>query len=119
MIRGFPTCFRVQFQLRLHIAQLDICTNLAGVQLMDEKLLDSMRWLVLAKHCSYRTAKAYVHRARRYILFHDLRHPRDMGMMEVETFRTHLTVDCHLAAATHNQTLSVIFSLYRKVHALA
>jgi len=77
-------------------AQLDTCTNLAGVQLMDEKLLDRMRWLVLAKHCSYRTVKAYIHRARQYILLHDLRHPRAMGMAEVETFRTYLTVDCHL-----------------------
>jgi hypothetical protein len=43
------------------------------------KLLDQMRDIIRVKHYSIRTEQAYVGWARRYILFHDKRHPREMG----------------------------------------
>jgi hypothetical protein len=46
---------------------------------MAEKLLDRMRRMIRVKHYSVSTEKAYLHWARRFILFHDKRHPRDMG----------------------------------------
>jgi len=66
---------------------------------MGKKLLDRMHRLILAKHYSHRIAKAYVQWARRFILFHDRRHPREMGKAEVEAFLTYLAVDRHVAAA--------------------
>jgi hypothetical protein len=57
------------------------------------KLLDQMRDIIRVKHYSIRTEQAYVGWARRYILFHDKRHPREMGAPEIAAFLTHLAVD--------------------------
>jgi Phage integrase, N-terminal SAM-like domain len=38
----------------------------------------------------------------RYILFHNKRHPKDMGVSEIEKFLTHLAVEGNVAAATQN-----------------
>lgn len=82
---------------------------------MGEKLLDRMRRVIRSKHYSLRTEQAYVQWARRFILFHDRRHPREMGKAEVEAFLTFLAVDRHVAAATQNQALNGILFLYREV----
>jgi len=50
------------------------------------KLLERMRIHLLTRHYSIRTEEAYIDWARRFILFHDKRHPQDMGAMEVEAF---------------------------------
>lgn len=52
---------------------------------------------------------------RRYILFHNKRHPKDMAEAEVEAFLTHLAVEGNVAASTQNQALSAILFLYRYV----
>jgi len=44
-----------------------------------KKLLDRVRETIRVKHYSIRTEEAYVGWIRRYILFHDKRHPEDMG----------------------------------------
>ncbi len=45
-------------------------------------LLGEVRDAIRTKHYSIRTEEAYVHWIRRFILFHDKRHPRDMGVEE-------------------------------------
>ncbi|MGK7294963.1 MAG: phage integrase N-terminal SAM-like domain-containing protein [Candidatus Wenzhouxiangella sp. M2_3B_020] len=60
---------------------------------MAEKLLDRMRRIIRVKHYSARTEKAYLHWARRFILFHDKRHPASMGANEVTAFLSHLAVE--------------------------
>ena len=54
------------------------------------KLLDQIRDAIRLKHYSYNTEKTYVHWAKRYILFHNKRHPAEMGTTEIEAFLTHL-----------------------------
>lgn len=82
---------------------------------MAEKLLDRMRRIIRLKHYSVRTEKAYVHWARRFILFHGKRHPDAMGADEVTAFLSHLAVDRHCAPSTQNQALNALLFLYRKV----
>lgn len=79
------------------------------------RLLDQLRDRVRVKHYSIRTETQYVQWVRRFIVFHDKRHPRDMGAPEVEAFLTHLAVAGHVAAATQNQALSALLFLYREV----
>ena len=43
------------------------------------KLLDQLQRAIRIRHYSIRTEEAYVHWVRRYIRFHGLRHPREMG----------------------------------------
>ncbi|MCZ2407306.1 MAG: integron integrase [Burkholderiales bacterium] len=79
------------------------------------KLLESMRIHLRTRHYSIRTEEAYIDWARRFILFHHKRHPRDMGAEEVETFLSHLAVDRQVAASTQNQAKSAILYLYKQV----
>jgi len=79
------------------------------------KLLDQVRDAIRLKHYSYRTEQAYIGWIRRYILFHDKRHPKDMGGVEVEAFLTHLAVEGRVSASTQNQALNALLFLYRNV----
>ncbi len=55
-----------------------------------KKLLDQVRDLIRVKHYSIRTEEAYTSWIKRYIHFHNKRHPKDMGREEIEAFLTHL-----------------------------
>ncbi|MBP9219001.1 MAG: integron integrase [Sterolibacterium sp.] len=82
------------------------------------KLLDQVRERLRLKHYSIRTETQYAQWIRRFILFHDKRHPRELcelGAREVEAFLTHLAVEGNVAAATQNQALSALLFLYREV----
>ena len=52
---------------------------------------------------------------RRFILFHNKRHPREMGAHEVEAFLTHLAVARRVSASTQNQAKSALLVLYKEV----
>ena len=79
------------------------------------KLLDRVRDRIRVKHYSYRTEETYVQWIKRFILFHNKRHPSEMGGDEVNAFLTHLAVNENVAASTQNQALSAILFLYREV----
>jgi integron integrase len=83
-----------------------------------KKLLDRVRDVIRLKHYSIRTERAYVDWIKRFILFHDTRHPSTMGVAEIEAFLTHLAVERRVAASTQNQALSALLFLYRHVLAI-
>lgn len=80
-----------------------------------KKLLDQVRDAIRLKHYAYRTEETYVQWIRRYILFHNKRHPKEMGNAEIEAFLTHLAVEGQVSASTQNQALSALLFLYREV----
>jgi integron integrase len=80
-----------------------------------KKLLDQMRGVLRTRHYAIRTENAYVDWAKRFILFHQKRHPTEMGRVEIEAFLTHLAVDRRIAASTQNQALSALLFLYKEV----
>jgi len=79
------------------------------------RLLDQVRDCLRRRHYSLRTEKVYILWIRRFILFHDKRHPRDMGPLETTAFLSHLARHDHVAASTQNQALSALLFLYRHV----
>ena len=79
------------------------------------KLLDQVRNKIRLKHYSIRTEQTYVDWIRRFILFHNKRHPVEMGATEVEAFLTHLAVVGKVAASTQNQARSALLFLYKEV----
>ncbi|CAB1369928.1 integron integrase [Denitratisoma oestradiolicum] len=79
------------------------------------RLLDEVRAALRVRHYSLRTERAYVGWIRRFILFHDKRHPAEMGETEVTAFLTHLAVEGNVAAATQHQALSSLLFLYREI----
>jgi integrase len=80
-----------------------------------KKLLDRVRDAIRLKHYSYRTEETYVQWIKRYIFFHNKRHPQEMGIAEIESFLTHLAVVDKVAASTQNQALSALLFLYKIV----
>jgi integron integrase len=80
-----------------------------------KRLLDQVRDAIRLKHYSIRTEESYVTWIKRYILFHNKRHPKEMTSAEIEAFLTHLAVQQNVAASTQNQALSALLFLYRDV----
>src|SRR5688572_30852354 len=72
------------------------------------RLLDQVRERIRYCHYSLRTEQAYVFWVRRFIRFHRLRHPRQMGAAEVEAFLTHLATDLKVAPSTHKQAAPLV-----------
>ena len=66
-------------------------------------------------HYAIRTEEAYVDWIRRFILYHNKRHPSEMGAAEITEFLTHLAVEGKVAASTQNQALSGLLYLYQQV----
>ena len=52
---------------------------------------------------------------RKFILFHQKRHPAEMGEAEVGAFLQHLAMNKNVAASTQNQALNALVFLYRVV----
>ena len=80
-----------------------------------KELLDQMRDILRTPHDAIRTEHAYVDWARRFILFHQKRHPTAMGWVALAALLTHLAVDRHRAASTHHQALSALLLLSKAV----
>ncbi len=79
------------------------------------KLLDQVRVAMRTAHYSLRTEEAYVGWIRRFILFHQKRHPLEMAEIEVGAFLSHLAVEGQVAAATQNQARNALLYLYDKI----
>jgi len=79
------------------------------------RLLEQVRQSLRLRHYSYRTEEQYLGWIRRFILFHDKRHPREMGAAQVEAFLNDLAVRGQVAAATQNQAMAALLYLYRHV----
>ena len=79
------------------------------------KLLERLRVHLRTRHYSIRTEQAYIDWARRFILYHNKRHPQEMGAVEVEAFLSHLAVDRQVSASTQNQAKAALLYLYRQV----
>ena len=79
------------------------------------KLLVRVREAIRLRHYSPRTEEAYLHWIRRYIFFHKVRHPAEMGPSEINAFLSHLAVGEHVSASTQTQALSALVFLYRRI----
>ncbi len=78
-------------------------------------LLGKMRERLRYLHYSLRTEQTYVYWVRWFIRFHGLRHPREMGQVEVEAFLMMLANERKVSASTHRQALSALLFLYKEV----
>jgi integron integrase len=79
------------------------------------KLLDRVRETMRLNRYSPRTEQAYVHWIKRFIRFHGVRHPQEMGADEVRAFLSHLATELNVAASTQNQAFSALLFLYQEV----
>jgi integron integrase len=79
------------------------------------KLLDQVRAVIRLRHLSLSTEQIYVQWIRRFIIFHEMRHPQEMGAAEIREFLTHLAVKLEVTSSTQNQALYALLFLYGQV----
>src|SRR5215210_304152 len=89
--------------------------NSAGSKAPGPRLLEQVRNAVRFRRYSYRTEEAYVGWIRRYVRFHGLRHPADLGGSDVNRFLCALADKRELSASSQAQALSALLFLYRHV----
>ena len=63
-------------------------------------LLAQLRAAVRVRHYSRRTEEAYTRWVRRYVRFHGMQHPFDLGVKDISRFLTHLAVHRGVSAST-------------------
>jgi integron integrase len=79
------------------------------------RLLDRLRTEIRIRHYSISTESAYVDWTKRFIYFHNKRHPQDMGAAEVAAFLSYLATERNVSASTQNQARSALLFLYGAV----
>jgi len=67
------------------------------------------------KHYSKKTGESYIHWIKKYLRFFQMKHPRDLGSKDAESFLVHLATQQNVSASTQNQALSALLFLYREV----
>ncbi len=84
-----------------------------------KKLLDIVRDKIRFKHYSYSTEKTYAHWIKHYILFHNKKHPVEMGKDEIESFLTFLATKKRVSPTTQNQVFAAIFLIWQYLFPMA
>lgn len=79
------------------------------------RLLDQVRDQIRLKHYSIRTERVYCEWIKRYVRFHNYRHPMEMGAPDIEAFLSDLAVRRDVSASTQNQALAALLFLYKQV----
>src|SRR5215467_9209814 len=79
------------------------------------KLLDQVRQAIRTRHLSPHTEQAYIGWIKRFIFFHNKRHPVEMGELEIGRFLSSLATHRRVSASTQNQALNSILFLYQEV----
>lgn len=88
---------------------------MVGAENKGPRLFDRIREVIRLKHYSLSTEKTYISWIKRYLLFHHMRHPREMGKKEIESFLSYLAIKGKVASSTQNQAFNAILFLYREV----
>ena len=79
------------------------------------RFMEQCREVMRFRRLALRSEQAYLEWIKRYILFHQKRHPQDMGEPEVRAFLTDLAVARKVSASTQNHALNALVFLYRHV----
>lgn len=79
------------------------------------KLEEQIRAKIRRQGLAIRTEEAYVGWYKRFVKFHKMRHPKEMGKKEIEAFLNHLAVNKNVAAGTQNQAFNALLFLYKQV----
>ncbi|MGH9946215.1 MAG: integron integrase [Pyrinomonadaceae bacterium] len=85
------------------------------MEIQKPKLLDQVRNLMRMRHMSYKTERSYIAYMREYILFHNKRHPNEMGVDEIRDYLSYLAVEKNVAASTQNVAFNALLFLYKQV----
>lgn len=99
----------------LHARPLFLVRELLTPSSSQPRLLDRLRLALRSRHYSRRTENTYLMWVKRFIFFHNVRHPAEMAEPEINAFLTYLAVEKRVSASTQNQALCALLFLYRHV----
>ncbi|GLS84306.1 phage integrase N-terminal SAM-like domain-containing protein [Paraferrimonas haliotis] len=77
--------------------------------------IKSVREALRVRHYRLATKKTYIHWIKRFIRFHNYRHPSEMGNAEIEAFLNDLANRCQVSSSTQNIALCALMFMYRHV----
>ncbi len=86
-----------------------------GIPERPGNLVRAVRTECRRKNLAASTEKTYLQWIKRFVRFHDLQHPADLGAEEIREFLTHLATHRQVAASTQNQALNALVFLYKHV----
>ena len=92
-----------------------ILPELCKIKKMKSPFLNQVRERLQRLNYSIRTEESYLNWIKRYILFHNKRHPAELGRADMEAFLTDWVVRGRVSASTQNQALSALVFMYKKV----
>ncbi|MGF2736706.1 integron integrase [Marinobacter sp. DUT-1] len=78
------------------------------------RFLDKVRSFIRLRGMALKTEKTYLFWIKRFIRFHDRKHPEAMGAAEVEAFLSHLVLQANVSTATQRVALNALVFLYRE-----
>jgi integron integrase len=107
--------FRISIGLAEYYRSPETMRSDRPPELLAPRLFEQLRERIRYCHYSLRTETAYAYWVRHFIMFHDLRHPREMGGREVQAFLTFLATEEKVSPSTHKQALAALLFLYRQV----
>ncbi|MBK5187638.1 MAG: integron integrase [Gemmatimonadaceae bacterium] len=81
----------------------------------EPRLLARVRGHMRARQLSPRTERSYVGWIIRYVRYHGMRHPAELGEAEIVAYVTHLAAEQGVSRSTQMQALSALQLLYREV----
>ena len=90
-------------------------TNATHHAAQQPRLMDLVRASLRVAHYALSTERTYCHWIKRYILFHNKRHPVEMDAAEVQAFLSHLATAERVSASTQNQAMHAVLYLYKQV----
>ena len=79
------------------------------------RLEDEIRAEIRRRGMAYRTEETYVSWYKRFVRFHEMKHPRDLGPKAVEDFLKYLVMEREVAASTQAQALNALVFLFVQV----
>src|SRR5918996_3628509 len=79
------------------------------------KLLDQVHQAIRRRHYSDKTEEAYVGWIKRFIFFHNKRHPAEIAEAEIAQFLSNLATESNVSSSTQNQALNALLFLYKEV----
>lgn len=80
-------------------------SGLSSVSDVKPKLLDQLEESLRARHYNPRTEKTYHNSVKRFICFHKVRHPAEIGGPEINAFPTYLAVTDNVSASIQNLSM--------------
>ncbi len=82
---------------------------------MKPTFMRTVRDTIQARNYSSKTESTYTHWISRFIRFHKMRHPQDMGEAEVRSYLEHLALERRVSPSTQKTALNALVFLYRNV----